>query len=230
MHRYADILSGIEVRTGVPPQVVVALWGIESSYGQNMGSFDTVTSLATLAYQGRRAAFFQSELIAALHILDAQHLAASDLRGSWAGAMGQCQFMPTTYLRHAVDGDNDGRIDIWNDPVDALASIANYLSSEGWRRDQSWGAEVRVPDGGINPSELGLGQMRSVEQWAEQGVVGADGLPLSHPGIQASLIQPDGPGTPGFLAYDNVRALMRWNHSTYFALSVGLLADAIKHH
>jgi membrane-bound lytic murein transglycosylase B len=230
MHRYADFLSAIEVRTGVPPQIVVALWAIESSYGQNMGNFETVNSLATLAYQGRRAAFFRTELIAALHILDTERMSAPQLRGSWAGAMGQCQFMPSTYLKYAVDGDGDGRRDIWNSPVDTLASIANYLAAEGWQRDLSWGREVKTANSSIDPSEAGMTQTRLIREWAEQGVVGMDGLPLSQPNIQASLLQPDGIGGSTFLAYDNIRALMRWNHSTYFALSVGLIADGIKKH
>jgi membrane-bound lytic murein transglycosylase B len=230
MHRYADFLSGIEVRTGVPPQIVVALWGIESSYGANMGSFEVVNSLATLAYVGRRAPFFRSELMAALHVIDQEHMDVSQLRGSWAGAMGQCQFMPSTYLRYAVDGDGDGRRDIWSDPVDVLASIANYLQAEGWHRDTPWAREVITSGSSIDPSEVGLTQARTIEEWSEMGVVGTDGMPLSQPGVQASLLQPDGAGGASFLAFDNVRALMRWNHSTYFAVSVGLLADEIKHY
>jgi membrane-bound lytic murein transglycosylase B len=228
MHSYADYLSGIEVRTGVPPQIVVALWGIESSYGQNMGNYETVNSLATLAYEGRRAEFFKSELFAALHILDSEQIPAAQLRGSWAGAMGQCQFMPTTYLKYAVDGNGDGRRDIWGDPIDVLASIANYLQADGWRSGQSWGREVNMSGSVVDPSEIGLDQGRPLAEWTQQGIVGLDGEPLSPPGLQASLLQPDGSSGPDFLAYDNLRALMRWNHSSYFALSVGLLADEIR--
>jgi membrane-bound lytic murein transglycosylase B len=191
---YEKELAAIEARTGVPPQIVIALWGSESSFGQNTGDFDVVNALATLVYVGRRADFFKSELFAALHILEREHMAADDLRGSWAGAMGQCQFMPSTYLKYAVDPSGKGRPDIWNDPVDALASIANYLAAEGWKRGMTWGHEVE--DGGDRSQE--------------------------------SFVQPDGEGSGGFLVTDNFRALTRWNHSTYFALSVGLLADAIK--
>ena len=225
MHHYAAELDAIEERTGVPPQIVVALWGIESSYGHNMGDFETVNALATLAYQGRRADFFRSELIASLHILDQEQKSSSELRGSWAGAMGQCQFMPSTYLKHAVDGDRDGHRDIWGDPIDVMASIANYLAAEGWKRELTWGREV---EGDISASETGLAQTHSLSEWTARGVAGIDGAPLPQRDLQASFVQPDEVKGEGFLVYDNVRALMRWNHSTYFALSVGLLADEIK--
>jgi len=193
-----------------------------------MGSYETINSLATLAYEGRRAEFFKSELIAAMHILDSEHISPSQLRGSWAGAMGQCQFMPTTYQKYAIDGDGDGRRDIWGDPIDVLASIANYLQAEGWHGGQGWGRAVNMSGSVIDPSEIGLDQVRPLAEWTQQGIVGVDGEPLSPPGLQASLLQSDGSGGPGFLAYDNFRALMRWNHSSYFALSVGLLADEIR--
>ena len=225
MRHYASELNEIEQRTGVPPQIVVALWGIESSYGHNMGDFETVNALATLAYQGRRADFFRSELIATLHILDQEHKTASELHGSWAGAMGQCQFMPSTYLKYAVDGDNDGHRDIWNDPIDVMASIATYLAAEGWKRELTWGREV---EGNIATSEIGLTQTHSLSEWAAQGVTSIDGSPLPQRDLQASFVQPDDANGEGFLVYDNTRALMRWNRSTYFALSVGLLADEIK--
>jgi len=227
MSRYADQLSAIEQHTGVPPQIVVALWGIESSFGQNMGDFETVNSLATLAYEGRRADFFRTELIAALHILDQEHMSSSELRGSWAGAMGQCQFMPSTYLKHAVDGDGDGRRDIWSNPIDVMASIAAYLASEGWQSDLTWGREVEAGDNIIS-SDIGLGQTHSLAEWSKKGVTSIDGSPLPSRDLQASLVQPDGADGSSFLVYDNIRALMRWNRSTYFAVSVGLLADAVK--
>jgi len=231
MQLYADQLRDIETRTGVPPQIVVALWGIESSFGQNMGDYETVNSLATLAYEGRRADFFRSELFAALHILDQEHLTASQLRGSWAGAMGQCQFMPSTYLKYAADGDNDGRIDIWTHPADVMASIANYLSAEGWKPDLTWGREVKADE--VDTSEVGLTVTHTLAEWAAAGVRNADGTALPKRDLSTSLIQPDGANGNGsdganFLVYDNFRALMRWNRSTYFATSVGLLADQIK--
>lgn len=227
MDRYASQLGEIERQTGVPPQITVALWGVESSFGANMGDFETVNSLATLAYEGRRADFFRAELIAALHILDQEHMSAGELRGSWAGAMGQCQFMPSTYLKYAVDADHTGHRDIWADPIDVMASIANYLAAEGWQSDLTWGREVEAGDN-ISSSDVGLGQTRSLAEWTKKGVTNIDGSPLPSRDLQASLLRPDGEDGPSFLVYDNIRALMRWNRSTYFALSVGLLADAIK--
>jgi membrane-bound lytic murein transglycosylase B len=226
MRLYAPTLERIEARTGVPAQVIVALWGIESSFGQNQGDYETVNSLATLAYEGRRAEFFRSELFAALHILEREHKTPESLRGSWAGAMGQCQFMPSTFLKYAIDGDGDGKIDIWNDPTDVFASIANYLAAEGWRSDLTWGRAVE--GGAPQPADVGLAQTHSLTEWKEIGVTGIGGLPLPNRDVQASFLQPDGVGSASFLVYDNVRALMRWNHSTYFALAVGLLADGIK--
>ncbi len=195
MRQYAHELSAIETRTGVPPEIVVALWGIESSFGRNMGDYETVNSLASLAYQGRRAEFFRGELFAALHILDQEHMPSAQLRGSWAGAMGQCQFMPSTYLKYAVDGDGDGRRDIWGDPVDVMASIANYLAAVGWQSGMGWGHEI--------------------------GSTEADTA------VPGTLMQPDGANGASFFTTDNIHAIMRWNHSIYFALSVGLLADGM---
>ena len=225
MRLYAPELAAAEMRSGVPAQMIVALWGIESSFGQNMGSFETVNSLATLAYEGRRADFFRSELIAALHILDQEHMSSHDLRGSWAGAMGQCQFMPSTYLKYAVDGDGQGRRDIWTDPADVIASIANYLAAEGWQRNIPWGREVNPGD--ATSSDAGLTQSHSLAEWFAKGVTTLDGQPLPDEALQASLLQPDGDSGPSFLVTDNLRALMRWNRSTYFALSAGLLSDAV---
>ncbi|MDR3449098.1 MAG: lytic murein transglycosylase [Alphaproteobacteria bacterium] len=227
LRQYAEILRDIQTRTGVPPQIVLALWGIESSFGRNMGDYETVTSLATLTYQGRRADFFRGELFAALHILDREHMSSADLRGSWAGAMGQCQFMPSTYLKYAVDGDGNGGSDIWNSPPDVAASIANYISAEGWRGDLPWGQEVALGTP-VDASQIGLGVTHSVAEWSAAGVTGIDGSPLPVLDAQASLLQPDGADGSTYLVYDNVRALMKWNHSTYFALGVGLLADAIQ--
>jgi membrane-bound lytic murein transglycosylase B len=194
---YGEELNALEARTGVPPQIVVALWAVESSYGRDTGDFEVVNSLATLAYEGRRADFFRNELFSALRILEHENMTPGELRGSWAGAMGQCQFMPSTYLAYAVDATGDGRRDIWNSEADVLASIANYLAAEGWQRGLTWGREV---DEDTAPDD----------------------------GESSPLIRPDGEEGPRFLVSDNFRALTRWNRSTYFALSVGLLADGIK--
>ena len=220
-------LEEISRRTGVPPQMIVALWGIESSFGADSGHFNTVNSLLTLAYNGRRADFFRGELMDALRILERDHVSAASLRGSWAGAMGQCQFMPSTYLHYAVDGNGDGRPDIWNEQRDVWASIGNYLAAEGWNADLTWGREVAV-ENIINSSEIGLDHEHSLEEWQGMGVHNPDGSDLPDKALQASLIQPDGPNGRSFLVYDSFRALMRWNRSTYFATAAGLLADRIR--
>jgi len=221
------LLRQISERYGVPPEIIVALWGVESNYGRNSGSYNVVDSLMTLAYDGRRPDFFRAELLNALRILDSEHMPAAALRGSWAGAMGQCQFMPSTYLKYAVDYNGDGIHDIWTNQADIFASIANYLASEGWRPELGWGQEVNLtvpaPD-----AVIGLNYQQDIAGWAQMGVQAVNGAPLPNRLINASLIQPDGPQGRSFLVTDNFRALMRWNKSTYFATSVGLLADTIK--
>ena len=224
MEQYRGVLSQISLRYGVAPAIIVALWGIESSYGSNMGDYEVVNSLATLAYEGRRAAFFRKELLEALHIIEEENIEPYSLRGSWAGAMGQCQFMPSTYRKFAADYAGDGRRDIWSDEYDVLASIAKYLAAEGWKPGYTWGREVDVPRT-ISSPMIGLDYRQSLSEWARMGLKTLSGQPLPKQAINASLIQPDGPHGRSFLVYDNFRALMRWNKSTYFATSVGLLAN-----
>lgn len=227
LRKHARLLRDISRRYGVPPEIIVALWGMESNFGNNTGGYNTVNSLATLAYEGRRADFFRHQLIDALHILDEEHMPASELRGSWAGAMGQCQFMPSTYRRYAVDYDGAGRRDIWDNQADVFASIANYLKAEGWSKDLTWGREVRLGKG-LPESTIGLDNKRLLADWQKLGVRSAGGTGLPKKPLQASLVQPDGLSGRSFLVYDNFRALMHWNRSTYFAASVGLLADKIR--
>ena len=224
MRLYAGELNAIEARTGVPPEVVMALWAVESSFGQKIGDFEVVDALATLAFEGRRAVFFRNQLFAAFQILEREHMEPADLRGSWAGALGQCQFMPSVYLKYAVDENSDGKRDIWNDPVDALGSIATYLAAEGWKRAETWGREA---EGGEEaPAFNGnLGNTISLQEWEPNNALNGFAVTERAP---ASVVEPDGEDGPRFLVYDNFRALMRWNRSTYFALSVGLLADKIK--
>lgn len=221
------LLNKIYDRYGVPPHVVIAIWGMESRFGANSGDFKIIDSLFTLAYEGRRADFFRKELINALKILDQEKITADELIGSWAGAMGQCQFMPSTYLRYAVDYHNKGQHDIWTDEADVFASIANYLAAEGWDRDLTWGREV-VLTKPLAESDVGLTRKYLLSEWAKRGIRSLDGDPLPTKPLQASLVQPDGPSGRSFLVYDNYRALMRWNRSTYFATTVGLLADRIR--
>ncbi len=221
-----SLLKQIGAEYGVPPSVIIALWGVESAFGNNMGGFNVVDSLATLAYEGRRAAFFRKELLHTLHLLDEERMDSSQLVGSWAGAMGQSQFMPSTYRRYAVDHDGDGRRDIWNTKADVFASIANYLKAEGWKAGQTWGREVKLTRP-IPQRDIGLDNQHMLSDWNRLGVRMKNGKNLPNKVIPASLIQPDGPQGPSYLVYDNFRALMRWNRSTYFAASVGLLADRI---
>lgn len=221
------LLNLVSKYYGVQPQIIVALWGIESSYGKISGHYNVIDSLITLAFEGRRATFFRKELLDALHILDEEKVSATSLRGSWAGAMGQCQFMPSTYLKYAVDYDGDGKKDIWTDEQDVFASIANYLSSEGWQRGDVWGEGVIITKP-ISADKIGLEQRYTLKDWMDMGVKPLKKTSFNSSDIEASLIQPDGQGGRSFLVYDNFRALMKWNRSTYFAATVGILADRIK--
>jgi membrane-bound lytic murein transglycosylase B len=224
LERHRPLLSRIEAEYGVPAEVIVALWGIESNFGENTGGFPVIASLATLAHEGRRAEFFRGELLSALKILDAGDIAPEAMNGSWAGAMGQSQFMPSTFLGYAVDGNGDGRRDIWGTQEDVFASMANYLSRMGWDRRYIWGREVRAGNG---TGTAGLDEKRPLSRWQSSGVRRADGGDLPAVAIEASLLRMDDGSGPSYLVYDNFRVLMRWNRSTYFATSVGLLANAI---
>lgn len=227
MQRHATALAAIEQRYGVAPQYVVALWGIETNYGANTGGFSIVPALATLAWDGRRGAFFRKELMTALEILDQGHIAPADMKGSWAGAMGQNQFMPSSFMSFAVDGNGDGHKDIWTSLPDVFASSANYLARSGWTSGQRWGREVVVP-AGFSSDLVGLEVKKTLSDWQALGVKLPSGASIPvEPGMKASLVAPDGLGGPTFLVYDNFRTIMRWNKSTYFATSVGLLANAI---
>jgi membrane-bound lytic murein transglycosylase B len=220
------LLDGIWRRFNVEPRFIVALWGIESDFGKVMGNYAVVSALATLAYDGRRSSYFRGELISALRIIDQGNIRADNMMGSWAGAMGQCQFMPSTFLGYAVDYDGDGRRDIWNDRADVLASIANYIARLGWRGGEGWGRVVMLP-AGFDPRYTGLEVKRPTGEWSRLGVRGIDAGPLAVREGEASLVVPDGAGGPAFLVYDNFRTIMKWNKSTYFAAAVGYLADSM---
>ncbi|HTV87626.1 MAG TPA: lytic murein transglycosylase [Stellaceae bacterium] len=209
----------------VQPRFIVALWGVESDFGQIMGNYPVPAALATLAYDGRRGALFRAELMSALKILDDGDVGPAGMLGSWAGAMGQCQFMPSTFLRYAVDFDREGRRNIWTDRADALASIANYLSHLGWRGNEDWGRPVTVPSN-LDPRYANLGYRLTSAQWARLGLRPAAGV-FTRRDPSSSLVLPDGVGGAGFLVYDNFRAIKRWNDSTYFAAAVGTIADSI---
>ena len=224
--RHRPLLDDVAARYGVQPRFIVALWGIETDFGRNTGGFSVIEALATLAYDGRRSAFFRGELLNALKIIDDGHISAHDMTGSWAGAMGQSQFMPSSFLSFAVDRNADGRRDIWTTLDDVFASIANYLSSVGWQGDQTWGRAVRLP-GGFDDSLLGLETVRPIGGWQALGVRRADGGDLPARQLSASIVQPDGAGTPAYMVYENFKTTLKWNRSTYFALAVGYLADAM---
>lgn len=224
------LLHQISTSFGVAPQYIVALWGIETNYGRNTGGFDTLSALATLAYEGRRAEFFEKELVNALKIQAGGHSGTDRLTGSWAGAMGQSQFMPTSYLKYAVDWDRDGNANIWTSQADVFASIANYLRTEGWQKDMRWGRQVIIPNA-IGEAEMGRDKMKPLSYWSRRGVFALNQTQLQMPSDgtdpMAALVAPDGRSGPIYLVYRNYNIIMHWNRSTYFATSVGLLADAI---
>jgi membrane-bound lytic murein transglycosylase B len=211
---------------GVEPRFVVALWGIESDFGKSTGSYLVPAALATLAYEGRRGPMFRAELIAALRILDEGDIAPDAMLGSWAGAMGQCQFMPSTFLNYAVDFDGDGRRNIWDDRADVAGSIANYIARLGWRGNEGWGQQAWVPEN-FDTRLAGLDNRRPLGDWARLGVRMTGGGAAVGREVEASLLLPDGPGGQALLVYDNFRTIMRWNKSTYFAATVGYLADSV---
>jgi membrane-bound lytic murein transglycosylase B len=227
--RFAEnraLLEAVGRRYGVQPRFIVALWGIETDFGRVTGKYPVVTALATLAYDGRRSAFFRTELLNALQIVDRHHIDPHAMLGSWAGAMGQSQFMPSSFLRYAVSYRGGAAPDIWTRREDVFASIANYLAHEGWRGDETWGRRVSLPRG-FDASLVGLGVRKPVARWAALGLRRADGGRLPAQGIEASLVQPGGPDGPTLLVYPNYRTVLKWNNSNYFASAVGYLADSI---
>ncbi|ALC15195.1 lytic murein transglycosylase [Desulfuromonas soudanensis] len=226
LSRYPTWLGRVERKYGVRRRFIVALWGIESSYGEHAGGYPVIRSLVTLAHDGRRSAYFRRELLDALRILDAGHISLKDLKGSWAGAMGQCQFMPSSFLRYAVDADGDGRIDIWSSVPDVLASTANYLARVGWQDGLTWGRPVLVPER-FDLNLTGLEKSLPLRGWQALGVRRQNGKALPRRDLDASLILPEGPGGPAYLVYANFRALLAWNRSKAFAVAVGTLSDRL---
>ncbi|KJS24677.1 MAG: murein transglycosylase, partial [Pseudomonas sp. BRH_c35] len=221
LSEHATTLDQIEARYGVDRETLVAVWGLESSFGQIMGDKSVIRSLATLAHEGRRPAFAKSQLIAALDILQHGDVAPQRMRGSWAGAMGQTQFIPTTYNTHAVDFDGDGKRDIWNSSADALASAAHYLQASGWKQGKAWGFEVELPEG----FDYALADTEIRKPLAEWRRLGLRNLPGDQEEASASLLLPAGHRGPAFLIMDNFRAILRYNNSSAYALAIGLLAE-----
>ena len=223
---HQDFLKQLNNRYGVPGRYLVAFWGLETNFGGYLGNMPTLDSLATLACDPRRSKFFSEQFVTALQMVEKESLKPQDLRGSWAGAMGHTQFMPTTYARYAVDGDGDGRIDLWGSPRDALASGANFLRQLGWQPGSRWGREVRLPDN-FDYARARLDNRRTLAEWVEMGVTRADGAALPKLSMNASVLVPAGAEGPAFLVYDNFRVIMGWNRSEFYALSVGHLADRV---
>ncbi len=224
------LLNKIAAEYKVQPRFIISLWGIETSYGAFLGGHQVIQALATLAYDGRRADMFRRELIAALRIIDRGDITLDDMKGSWAGAMGQCQFMPSSFLRYAVDYDGDGRRDIWNTLPDVFASIANYLSKSGWDDKYTWGRPVKLAAADRAPSRKnGLKVVKPLPEWQSLGVRRENGRSLPAVALDASLLQTDDGEGPSYLVYDNFRVLMVWNRSTYFALTVSELSDLINY-
>lgn len=223
------VLDRIGQQYGVQPRFVVALWGVESNFGRLTGNYNVVEALTTLAYEGRREAFFRNQVMAALEIIDAGHITAKEMKGSWAGAMGQPQFMPTSFLAYARDGNNDGKADIWQTKDDVFASAANYLHEAGWNDEYTWGRQVSIPDN-IDATLLGVQpeKGRSLSEWQKLGVRRMNGQNLPDTAIDAWLIQPDDNHGRAYLVYGNYQSLLKWNRSHYFALAVSYLADSIR--
>ncbi|MBV8912840.1 MAG: lytic murein transglycosylase [Acetobacteraceae bacterium] len=223
--RERGLLSRVEQRFGVDPAIIVGIWGIESSFGANRGNYRVVEALSTLAWDGRRSSYFRKELMNALRILDAGDTTPARFTGSYAGAMGQPQFMPSSYLTYAVDFDGDGRRDIWDSRPDIFGSIANYLARNGWRRGQPWIQPARVPPGlgGVG----GRGDRRPLGEWMRMGVTREDGMPFSRSDVPAELLLPMG-AEPGeaYLAYANGSVIRSYNSPDFYIIAVGLLANA----
>lgn len=226
--KHRPLLENLKAQYGVQPRFLVAFWGLETNFGGFTGNKPVIRSLATLAYDTRRSAYFRGELLSALRIVDAGHVSAADLLGSWAGATGQLQFMPSTFVRYAVDGDNDGRLDIWHSYPDMFASAANYLRSIGWRPKEIWGREVRLPP----DFDLSLAQLEiemPISEWQKRGVRRSNGKNLPSANLTGSIILPGGATGPAFLVYQNFRSILVWNRSVLYALSVGHLSDQLIH-
>ena len=227
-NEHRELLEKIGAEYGVQPRFIVALWGIETNFGGYTGGFDVVSALTTMAYEGRREEFFKKQLWHALTIIEEGHIDVAQMKGSWAGAMGQTQFMPSSFMSYAVDYDGDGRKDIWGSLGDVFASAANYLKSVGWRDDVTWGRQVQLPVD-FDQELAGLKVKKSLAEWQQLGIRRLDGSDLpQRDDIEAAVVIPDDEKGRVYLAYANYDALMRWNRSHYFVAAVGYLSDRIR--
>ncbi|NBX03307.1 MAG: lytic murein transglycosylase [Alphaproteobacteria bacterium] len=222
---HKDILTQVSKKYGVPPQYIVALWGIETNFGENTGNFSVFDSLATLAYDGRRSAYFRDELIKALKIVDSDHISLDNMVGSWAGAMGQCQFMPTSFFEYAVDFDGDGQRDIWTSQPDVFASIANYLHSSGWKESEGWGVNAMLPTG-FDASLADIKQSRRFSEWQKLGVK-IQGEAIAPSASTSLILVGEGPDARALVITDNYKIILKWNRSRFFGTAVSELADRI---
>lgn len=223
----SPLVRGIGRKYGVPATILVALWGIETNYGLLQGDFPVFAALATLAHDPRRSGYFRGELLAALHLLEDKKLPLAKMQGSWAGAMGGLQFMPTVVKECAVDEDGDGAVDIWRSLPDLFATGGNFLAKSGWKNGQGWGLEVRLPPAFDRDGAVGSEQAKPVSKWVQAGVTPLKKDALVGPDPQATLLIPDKNSERAFLVFDNYQVLLKWNRSDNFALAVGLLADQI---
>lgn len=223
---YATVLADIERRSGVRKEILVAIWGLESNYGRQMGNYNMFEALATLGYDGPRMAFGRKELIAALRMYERENYPLSQMTSSWAGAFGQTQFMPSTFLQHAVDGDGNGRKDLWNSAPDALASAANVLADAGWQRGEAWGFEIILPRG-FAYEEADIDTRKTLSHWRRAGVLRANGVAIPDTQTEASIYLPAGLRGPAFMILPNFRAILRYNNAASYALAIAHLADRI---
>lgn len=224
--KYRVQLDQVTKKYGIPGRIIIAFWGMETNYGGYTGNTPIIESLATLAYDKRRSAFFTKELLAALKILNLGYVKPNEMKGSWAGAMGQCQFMPTNYLRYAVDADKTGRINLWQSLPDVFYSMGNFLNALGWKRNENWGREVKLPPH-FNYALADGKTEKSLKDWQKLGLHLADGRALPSSKMSAKLILASNYQGPAFLVFHNFSVIKRWNHSNNYALAVGHLADRI---
>lgn len=218
------VLEAIGKEYGVNPCFIVSFWGMETSYGSYMGNFPVIKALATLAYDSKRKDFFRKELFIALRILNEGHVSLADFKGEWAGASGQPQFLPSSWIKYAVDYDKDGHKDIWKSKPDVFASIANYMKQNGWQTGEPWAIQVKLPNK-FDMKLEGKNNMKAVSDWDRLGVRTESGQPLPYQNLQASIVQPL--GGPTFLAFPNYKMILRYNNSIYYAGAIGYMADKI---
>ncbi|MDE0479678.1 MAG: lytic murein transglycosylase [Gammaproteobacteria bacterium] len=224
LREHAALLADVQARYGIQPHYLVAFWAIESNFGSATGGFSVLEALATLAYDPRRAEFFREQLLTALQIIDDGHIPPERMTGSWAGAMGQLQFLPTVFRNYAVDGDGDDRADIWNSLPDVFYSAANFISQSGWRGDERWGREVLLPEN-FDYSLVGTRNLKPLAEWREMGLRTISGDPIPVADMRAAVALPAGAAGPAFLTYNNFRVTMLYNPSVFYAITVGYLAD-----